>query len=38
MTAQHGDDVIKCYINRELSEKLKEGDRVSLTVGKHTVF
>ena len=23
MTAQHGDDVIKCYINRELSEKLK---------------
>ena len=38
MTAQHGDDIIKCYINRELSEKLKEGDRVSLTVGKHTVF
>ncbi len=38
MTAQHGDGVIKCYINRELSEKLKEGDRVSLTVGKHTVF
>ena len=38
MPAQHGDDVIKCYINRELSEKLKEGDRVSLTVGKHTVF
>ncbi|WP_300757062.1 ABC transporter ATP-binding protein [uncultured Oscillibacter sp.] len=38
MTAQHGGDVIKCYINRELSEKLKEGDRVSLTVGKHTVF
>ena len=38
MTAQHGDDVIKCYINRELSEKLKEAHRVSLTVGKHTVF
>lgn len=38
MTAQHGDDVIKCYINRELSERLKDGDQVSLTVGKHTVF
>lgn len=38
MTAQHGNDVIKCYINRELSERLKEGDQVSLTVGKHTVF
>ncbi|MEY8386797.1 ABC transporter ATP-binding protein [Oscillospiraceae bacterium 38-13] len=38
MTAQHGDDVIKCYINRELSERLKEGDQVSLTVGKHSVF
>ena len=38
MTAQHGDDVIKCYINRDLSERLKEGDPVSLAVGKHTVF
>ena len=38
ITAQHGDDVIKCYINRELSERLKEGDQVSLTVGKHSVF
>lgn len=38
MTAQHGDDVVKCYINRDLSERLREGDQVSLTVGKHTVF
>lgn len=38
MSAQHGDDIIKCYINRDLSERLKEGDQVSLTVGKHTVF
>ena len=38
MTAQHGEDVIKCYINRDLSERLKEGDPVSLAVGKHTVF
>ena len=38
MTAQQGDDIIKCYINRDLSERLKEGDQVSLTVGKHTVF
>ena len=38
MTAQHGDDVIKCYIDRELSAKLKDGDQVSLQIGKHTVF
>lgn len=38
LIAQHGDDVIKCYINRELSERLKEGDKVGLTVGKHTIF
>ena len=38
MTAQHGSDVIKCYIDRELSEQLKEGDPVSLSIGKHSVF
>ena len=38
MTAQHGSDVIKCYIDRSLSERLKEGDRISFSVGQHTVF
>lgn len=38
LTVQYGDNVIKCNINRELSESLKVGDKVSLVLGKHTVF
>ncbi len=38
LTVQHGDDIIKCFIDRELSDRLKEGDSVSLTIGKHSKF
>ena len=38
MTVQYGDNVIKCNINRELSDQLKVGDTVSLQIGKHAVF
>ncbi|MDO4173976.1 MAG: ABC transporter ATP-binding protein [Eubacteriales bacterium] len=38
LTVQHGDDVIKCFIDRELSDRLKDGDTVSLTIGKHSKF
>ena len=38
LTVQRGNVIIKCYVDRELSEQLREGDLVSLTIGKHTVF
>lgn len=38
LTAQRGDEIIKCFVDRDLSEKLKEGDTISLTIGKHTEF
>ena len=38
LTVQHGDDVIKCNVTRELSERLKIGDTVSLKLGKHSMF
>ena len=38
LTVQYGENVIKCNINRELSESLKVGDQVTLKIGKHTVF
>ena len=38
MTVQYGDNIIKCNINRELSDSLKVGDKVSLEIGKHAVF
>jgi putative spermidine/putrescine transport system ATP-binding protein len=38
LNVQCGDNVVKCYVDRELSDKLSIGDQVSLAVGKHTVF
>ncbi|MEE3489025.1 MAG: ABC transporter ATP-binding protein [Bulleidia sp.] len=38
ITVKHEDEVIKCNINRELSEKIKVGDDVTLVYGKHHVF
>ncbi|MBR0164534.1 MAG: ABC transporter ATP-binding protein [Lachnospiraceae bacterium] len=38
LTVQQGDNVIKCNIDRAQSETLSVGDRVSLRLGKHTVF
>lgn len=38
LTVQHGDDVIKCNVTRDLSERLKIGDTVSLKLGKHSMF
>ena len=38
LTVQYGENVIKCNINRALSDSLKVGDKVSLEIGKHTVF
>ncbi|MDO5141422.1 MAG: ABC transporter ATP-binding protein [Eubacteriales bacterium] len=38
VTVQHGDTVVKCFVDRELSERLKTGDPVSLSIGKHSVF
>ena len=38
MTVQCGDNVIKCNVDRELSEKLNIGDEVSLSLGKRTIF
>ena len=38
LTVQHGDDIIKCFVDREISDRLKAGDKVSMAIGKHTVF
>ena len=38
MTAQCGENVIKCFVDREISDRLAVGDPISLTIGKHTVF
>lgn len=38
MTAQYGENVIKCFVDREISDKLAVGDAISLTIGKHSVF
>ena len=38
LTVQRGNEIIKCYVDRELSEQLREGDIVNLSIGKHTDF
>ncbi len=38
VTVQVGENVIKCYVDREVSEKLSVGDQVSLKIGKHNIF
>ena len=38
ISVQHGDDIVKCNVDRELSDRLKVGDQVSLQIGKHNVF
>ncbi|MBQ6733701.1 MAG: ABC transporter ATP-binding protein [Lachnospiraceae bacterium] len=38
LTVQQEENVIKCNIDRAQSETLQVGDRVSLKLGKHTVF
>ena len=38
ITVQHGDDIVKCNVDRDLSDRLKVGDQVSLQIGKHNVF
>ncbi len=38
VTVQRGEDVLKCFVDREISEKLSIGQKVSLEVGKHVVF
>ena len=38
LTVQHGEDVVKCNIKRELGDQLKVGDAVSLQINKHKEF
>jgi putative spermidine/putrescine transport system ATP-binding protein len=38
VNVQCGENVVQCFVDRELSDKLKVGDKVGLTIGKHTVF
>lgn len=38
MTAMVGDDIVKCFINRNQAEQLKEGNVVNLKIGKYTQF
>ena len=36
MTAKVGNDMVKCYVNRDLGDHLREGMQVNLKIGKHT--
>lgn len=38
VNVQCGDDVIKCFVNREVSDKLEVGDPVGLTFTKYHTF
>ena len=38
VNVQYGESVIKCFVDREVSDKLSVGDTVSLKIGKHNVF
>ena len=38
VTVQHGDEVVKCFVDREVSERLHTGETVGLKIGKHSVF
>lgn len=38
LTAQYGEKIIKCFIDRDVSEDLHVGDDISLAIGKHTLF
>ena len=38
VNVQHGDNVIKCFVDRDISEKLSVGQTVGMHIGKHTVF
>ncbi len=38
LTVQHEDEIIKCFVDRELSDQLSEGQQISLSIGKHSKF
>ena len=38
VNVQRGDNVIKCFVDRDISEKLSVGQTVGMHIGKHTVF
>lgn len=38
MTVKVGDSIVKCFVNREQGDHLREGMKVNLKIGKHTQF
>lgn len=38
VNVQRGDNVIKCFVDRDISEKLSVGQTVGMHIGKHTIF
>ncbi len=38
LTVQHGENAIMCNIDRAQSETLDVGDKISLKLGKHSIF
>lgn len=38
LTAQYGENIIKCFVDREVADELQVGDAISLGIGKHTIF
>ena len=38
VNVQRGENVIKCFVDRDISEKLSVGQTVGMHIGKHTVF
>lgn len=38
VNVQYGEEVVKCFVDRDVSEHLQTGDTVGLRIGKHKVF
>ena len=38
LTAERGENIIKCFVDREIADGLNVGDPISLAIGKHTIF
>lgn len=38
VNVQYGESVVKCFVDREVSDKLTAGETIGLKIGKHNVF
>ena len=38
LMVQVGSEIVKCYVNREMGDQQKEGNKVKLTISKSAQF